>query len=48
MIDKNTLRVNFKYKTSLDSLSSGGIAVSFPQLVDDKSIKTKTSKILLN
>lgn len=44
MIDKNTLRVNFKYKTSLDSLSSGGIAVSFPQLVDDKSIKAKTSK----
>lgn len=29
---------------NLDSLSSGGIAVSFPQLVDDKSIKAKTSK----
>lgn len=44
MLDKNTLRVNFKYKTSLETLSSGGIAVSFPQLTDDSKIKAKTSK----
>ncbi|QKF73039.1 hypothetical protein AFAEC_0864 [Aliarcobacter faecis] len=42
MIDKDTLRVNFKYKTSLPSISNGGISVSFPQFNDDSNIKTKT------
>lgn len=44
MIDKDTLRVNFKYKTSLPTISSGGIAISFPQLTDDSLIKAKDSK----
>ncbi len=44
LLDKNTLRVNFKYKSSLNKINSGGISVSFPQLKDDSLIISKTSK----
>jgi len=44
MLDKNTLRVDFKYESSLDKINSGGISVSFPQLKDEISIKDKNSK----
>jgi len=44
MLDKNTLRIDFKYESSLDKINSGGISVSFPQLKDEISIKDKKSK----
>ena len=44
LINKDLLRVNFKYKTALESLSSGGISVSLPQLKDNSSIKSFSSK----
>lgn len=40
LIDKNTLRVNFKYKSNMEVISSGGISVSFPQLKDASKIKS--------
>lgn len=39
LIDKNTLRVNFKYKPNMEVISAGGISVSFPQLKDASKIK---------
>lgn len=39
LIDKDTLRVTFKYNTKLKSLKGGGIAVSFPQFKDASKIK---------
>ena len=39
LIDDNTIRLNFKYKTELDTLSFGGIAVSFPQIKDSSVVK---------
>lgn len=44
LINKDLLRINFKYKTALNTLSSGGISISFPQLKDDSSIKAFSSK----
>lgn len=44
LLDKNTLRVEFKYKTALQKINSGGISVSFPQLKDGSKIKAKSSK----
>lgn len=48
MLDKNTLRVDFKYQTSLNKINSGGISVSFPQLKDETSLKAKISKNFKN
>ena len=48
MLDKDTLRVNFKYKSSLEAINSGGISVSFPELKDDSLIKAKSSKNFAN
>ncbi|WP_198306268.1 hypothetical protein [Arcobacter vandammei] len=44
LLDKNTLRLNFKYKSSLDKINSGGISVSFPELKDASLIKVKNPK----
>lgn len=39
LIDKNLLRITFKYKTNLKNLNGGGIFVSFPQFTDASKIK---------
>ncbi|WP_419677575.1 hypothetical protein ACN2EN_07745 [Aliarcobacter lanthieri] len=44
LVSPNLLRVNFKYKTGLKDISSGGISVSFPQFKDDTRVKAKNTK----
>lgn len=44
LIDKNLLRVTFKYSTNLDSVTAGGLAVSFPQFKDASKIKAHNTK----
>ncbi|WP_418185838.1 hypothetical protein ACNSOS_02620 [Aliarcobacter vitoriensis] len=44
LVSPNLLRVNFKYKTGLKDVSSGGISVSFPQFKDDTRVKAKNTK----
>lgn len=48
LVDNNTLRLNFKYKAEFENLSSGAIAVSFPQLKDFLSIKNIDKKSFEN
>ncbi|MDY3201163.1 MAG: hypothetical protein RBQ84_09425 [Arcobacter sp.] len=43
-IGNNLLKVNFKYLTNLEVISSGGISVSFPQLTDATRIKKHSTK----
>jgi hypothetical protein len=38
MIDENLLRLDIKYKSNLNVVTSGGISVSFPQLADKTRI----------
>lgn len=44
LIDKNLLRVTFKYTTKLENVTAGGLAVSFPQLKDASKIKAHNTK----
>lgn len=43
MIDENLLRLDIKYKSNLNVVTSGGISVSFPQLVDKTRIIKNSS-----
>lgn len=44
MIDENLLKLDIKYVTNLNVISSGGISVSFPQFTDNsKIIKHETN-----
>jgi hypothetical protein len=44
MIDENLLRLDIKYKSNLNVVSSGGISISFPQLSDKtRIIKNSTN-----
>jgi hypothetical protein len=38
MVDENLLKLDIKYTTNLDVISSGGISVSFPQFKDNSKI----------
>ncbi|MCG3656192.1 hypothetical protein [Aliarcobacter butzleri] len=44
LVDKNLLRVTFKYTTNLENVTAGGVAVSFPQLKDASKIKAHNTK----
>ncbi|MDN5125500.1 hypothetical protein PJV95_04480 [Aliarcobacter butzleri] len=44
LVDKNLLRVTFKYTTNLENVTAGGLAVSFPQLKDASKIKAHNTK----
>ena len=43
MIDENLLRLDIKYKSNLNVVTSGGISVSFPQLADKTRIIKNSS-----
>ncbi len=44
MIDENILKLDVKYTTNLDVITSGGISISFPQFIDNsKIIKHETN-----
>lgn len=43
MIDENLLRLDIKYKSNLNVVSSGGISISFPQLADKARIIKNSS-----
>lgn len=44
MIDENNLRLDIKYSTDLNIITSGGISVSFPQFADNSRIVNHSTK----